>query len=133
MENIDIKIFSIEELGVWPIVPTDVSVGEGELKLSQHLKRERNTKIVKMAKELFKIKHNGRVFCEICGFDFHERYGELGEGFIEAHHIKPIAQMKPGDVTRVEDFKMVCSNCHSMLHKGKDGISHEDLKLNLID
>ena len=37
-----------------------------------------------------------------------------------------------GDVTKIEDFIMVCSNCHSMLHVGKDWITHEQLKEILI-
>ena len=129
MENTDIKVFDIEELGTWPIALKDMSVSEGDLKLSQHLKRERNRKIVEYAKEQFKSKHNGKIFCEICGFDFNEQYGELGKDFIEAHHIRPVAEMKKGDITKVEDFKMVCSNCHSMLHRRKCTISHLDIKL----
>lgn len=128
MESIDIKYFDIEELGVWPIPLSDMEVSEGELKLSQHLKRERNSKIVKLAKENFKKRNNGRIFCEVCGFDFLERYGEIGDGFIEAHHKKPVSKMKSGDITRIDDFVMVCSNCHSMLHIGKEWISHEELK-----
>ena len=130
-ENTDIKYFEIEELGTWPINPSDLEVNEGKQKLSQHLKRERNLQIVKKAKELFKRKNNGKIFCEICKFDFSERYGEIGEGFIEAHHKKPISQMKPEDITRIEDFVMVCSNCHSILHIGTDWISHEELKKKL--
>lgn len=133
MENIDIKYFDIEELGTWPIHLADIEVKEGEQKLSRHLIRERNSKIVKSAKELFKIRHNGRVFCEICNFDFSRKYGEVGKDFIEAHHKKPISKMDLDDVTRIEDFIMVCSNCHSMLHRGTDWLSHEELKLNMAD
>ena len=131
MENIDIKYYKIEELGTWPIHVSNVEVSEGEQKIAQHLERERNLKIVKLAKELFRNRHNGEVFCEVCGFDFCETYGDLGEGFIEAHHKKPISQMVSGDLTKIEDFIMVCSNCHSMLHTGNEWISHEELKIRL--
>ena len=132
MEKLDIKYFDIEELGTWPIHSANMeSVSEGQQKLSLHLKRERNSQIVKQAKERFKMRNNGRLFCEICKFDFSERYGEIGEGFIEAHHKKPISKMQPGDVTRIEDFILVCSNCHSMLHIGNECIAHEELKARL--
>lgn len=128
MENIDIKYYDIEELGIWPIHVSNGGISEGEQKLTQHLERERNSRIVKLAKELFKSRHDGRIFCEVCGFDFSKKYGDLGEGFIEAHHKKPISQMISGDLTKIEDFIMVCSNCHSMLHTGNEWVSYEKLK-----
>lgn len=127
MENIDIKYIDIEELGIWPISITDMQVSEGELKLSHHLKRERNAKIVKLAKQRFKERHGGRIFCEICGFDFFEKYGNIGTDFIEAHHKTPISKMSPDSITSIDDFLMVCSNCHSMLHTGTEWLTPEDL------
>ena len=35
-----------------------------------------------------------RIFgaaCMVCGFDFQDRYGEIGSGFIHVHHINPLA------------------------------------------
>ena len=29
------------------------------------------------------LHEHGRLACEACGFDFAERYGELGEGFVD--------------------------------------------------
>jgi hypothetical protein len=58
---------------------------EGGLVLRQHLVRERNQALVKAAKSRFQTA-NGRLYCEVCGFDFASLYGELGDGFIEAHH-----------------------------------------------
>lgn len=61
--------------------------------------------------------------CMICGFDFEEVYGELGKGFIEVHHIKPISELE-GEV-KVDpgtDLICVCSNCHRMLHRYRDEI-----------
>ena len=127
MENTDIKYYNIEDLGIWPI-SSSIEVSEGQLKKSQHLRRERDSRIVRIAKEHFKRKNNGKIFCEICNFNFSEKYGEIGEGFIEAHHKNPISKMNPGDITKIEDFVMVCSNCHRMLHTGDIWISHEELK-----
>lgn len=103
------------------------SYEEGKVRLETHINRERNPKVVKEAKLLF-IKNNGRLYCELCGFDFEKVYGELGRGFIEGHHINPVSQMKDGDVTKVEDIKMLCSNCHKMVHRGiVKGIDIEEI------
>ena len=32
-----------------------------------------------------------RLACEVCGFDFAITYGDLGTGFIEAHHVLPLS------------------------------------------
>jgi predicted HNH restriction endonuclease len=57
-----------------------------------------------------------KAVCRVCGFRFGEVYGERGEGFIEVHHLKPIARGRRR--TRLEDVTVVCSNCHRMLHRG---------------
>lgn len=99
---------------------------EGEL---EHISREqkmRNNVVVARAKEAFANSHKGELFCEVCGFNFYMKFGKLGFGFIEAHHIVPFAKKKEG-VVRTEDFKMVCANCHRMLHR-KDGLTVEALQ-----
>ena len=96
----------------------DDEFSEGKFYLKQHLCRERNQKLISTAKKLF-IQRNGNLFCQICGFDFEKQYGELGSGFIEAHHIKPVSEMNQSETTKIEDIIMVCSNCHSMIHRKK--------------
>ena len=99
---------------------------EGGFKIRTHLVRERNSRVVKEAKRLFKLSHDGRLFCEICGFDFKEKYGKIGEGFIEAHHNVEFSKLNGVHEIKPSDFTMVCSNCHSMLHR--EGISYLKLK-----
>lgn len=54
----------------------------------------------------------------ICGFDFEKKYGELGKGYIEVHHIKPLSDLNEEVVVNpVTDLICVCSNCHRMLHR----------------
>lgn len=102
---------------------------EGCYIMRTHLVRERNSKVVKDAKNLFKISHDGRLFCEICGFDFSTKYGKIGEGFIEAHHKVELSKIEGVHVVKPTDFAMVCSNCHSMLHR--EGITIAQLKKRL--
>ena len=58
--------------------------------------------------------------CYVCGFDFAEKYGKLGEGFIEIHHIVPISKRGGSYKLNPEtDLVPLCSNCHSMVHRHK--------------
>ncbi len=61
--------------------------------------------------------------CEVCGMEFSEVYGELGVGFIEVHHLKPVSEYtgETVDVNPETDMAAVCPNCHRMLHRGHDG------------
>jgi hypothetical protein len=108
----------------------DESFPEGKLKLKQHLIRERNPVVIELAKERYLEKH-GKLICEACEFDFKERYGDIGEGYIEGHHTKPISEMAENEETRVEDIALVCANCHRMLHRKRPWLSITELK-NLI-
>ena len=81
-----------------------------------HYRVERNTSIIK------KIKNIKGFTCECCGFNFKEKYGKLGEEFIEAHHLKPISQLDFGTLklNAIIDFAVLCSNCHRMIHRMED-------------
>lgn len=58
--------------------------------------------------------------CAVCGFDFHSMYGSIGKGFINVHHIKPIAEIgKAYKLNPKTDLVPVCANCHAMLHYAK--------------
>ncbi len=89
---------------------------EGAILTRSHIFRERKRTLVRKKKESV-LRETGRLLCEACGFDFVEKYGERGEGFIECHHTKPLRDLKPGSTTRLNDLVLLCSNCHSMVHK----------------
>ena len=56
--------------------------------------------------------------CKGCGFDFEQRYGALGKGFIEVHHLTPISEQGgPAAVDPHKDLTVLCSNCHSVVHR----------------
>lgn len=48
---------------------------EGRQILKTHLSYERNNKVIKLANARFKQLHNGKLFCEVCGFDFIRHMG----------------------------------------------------------
>lgn len=90
---------------------------EGRIQLRLHKVRERDPKLRKKAIDIF-VRKNGGIFCEVCKFSFEEKYGDLGKGFIEVHHLKPISEYADNETTSIENLKLVCSNCHRMIHKG---------------
>ena len=52
--------------------------------------------------------------------DFADHYGDIGEGYIEVHHLRPIASLEEGVAVKydvAEDFAVLCSNCHRMIHR----------------
>lgn len=104
----------------------DDEFAEGKKLLVKHIYHERNQQLITKAKRKFILEH-GHLYCEACGFDFKEKYGELGEGFIEAHHTKPVSQMQDNEKTNLNDIVMLCSNCHSMVHRRKPWLSKEEI------
>jgi 5-methylcytosine-specific restriction protein A len=61
--------------------------------------------------------------CQACDLDFAERYGVIGKGFIEAHHLKAISTLEEGVAVTYDiaaDFAVLCSNCHRMIHRYAD-------------
>jgi len=100
---------------------------EGRVLYRVHRSRERNAALVRRRKQLA-LEKDGRLACEVCGFDFSERYGALGDGFIECHHTIPVSQLKPGDRTRLQDLALVCANCHRMLHRGGEKLTSDALR-----
>lgn len=100
---------------------------EGKVAFGLHKKRERKPELIKKAKEVA-LKKYGKLVCEVCKFSFQQKYGDIGEGFIEGHHKIPVSQLEPESKTKIEDIALVCSNCHSMLHRKGSQLSVEQLK-----
>ncbi|MDE7228224.1 MAG: HNH endonuclease [Treponemataceae bacterium] len=101
---------------------------EGGQQIKQHKVRGRSKELVRAVKQKFRQEHFGKLFCEICGFDFSEFYGDIGEDCIEVHHKKPISTMKKGERTDIKDMAIVCSNCHRIIHIKKPCLTVEQLK-----
>jgi predicted HNH restriction endonuclease len=98
------------------VVEDDVAYSEGETVVRSRQERQRSQRLVQSAKRHFKERH-GRLFCQVCGFDFEEVYGELGADFIEAHHIVPLSYDQTPRVSQIDDIVMLCANCHRMIHR----------------
>lgn len=94
--------------------------GKEKKQIREHKKQEsivsyRDTKFINQ------LKKERNYTCEACGMYFKKIYGEYqgNTEFIEAHHIIPISNLKVGEEIerKKEDFAILCSNCHRMIHR----------------
>ncbi len=109
----------------------NISVKEGGRKLITHLRRERNPQIVN-AKKAQVLKATGTLKCEACDFDFVGKYGQLGYGFCEAHHKKPLSDSNREVETKLGDLAVLCSNCHRMIHRTKPMLSVNEFRKQIL-
>jgi len=97
----------------------------------QRRKREiyffvRNPKLAEDAKKSKNYK------CEACGFVFKETYGERGDKYIECHHENPLSERSEKEwneniKTSLNDVKILCSNCHRIIHRTRPAIKFNKL------
>lgn len=67
--------------------------------------------------------------CCLCGFNFGNVYGKAAEGYIHAHHVRPLAEIKAQyGVNPVKDLRPVCPNCHAVLHMRNPAYSINEVK-----
>ena len=129
-----VKIIAAMADGDLPPLPPEEDeegVVEGQLVYRLHRVRERNRAVVQKKKdEVFAS--TKRLACEACDVDFLERYGDLGEGFIEAHHTDQLA-LGAERATTTEDLAVVCANCHRMIHRGRPMLTIEQLQARIAE
>ncbi|MFI5819117.1 HNH endonuclease [Streptomyces rishiriensis] len=100
---------------------TGASALEGRLLTRWALFHERSPKL--RDQKIAQVRRGGGPLrCEVCGFDFARTYGDLGEGYIEVHHVTPL-HVSGTRETRLDDLACVCANCHRMCHKSDLGES----------
>ena len=109
-----------------PIINSESSE-EGNRKLKLHQTLERDKRFINQLKREY-FTSNPAMPCQICGFSYSQRYGELGVGYIEAHHKIPLSDLDEATKTKKEDIIFVCANCHRMLHRKVPVISDGDLR-----
>lgn len=97
---------------------------ENLTKYRMHRVAERNQSLSKRVKQL-----QGYI-CKACGFNFEARYGKIGKEFIEAHHTIPISSLNKVKIQLdpMQDFTVLCSNCHRMIHRIKPTPTLEGFK-----
>lgn len=94
---------------------------------------ERNPEARKRCIAYYRKLNNGKIKCEICGFDFGKVYGEEFEGKIHIHHIRDIATIgEEYVVDAIKDLLPICPNCHMVAHSRKPAMLPEEIKALLI-
>lgn len=100
---------------------------EGDPRTYVHRSYER--KSGNRRKKVDSIKKRGQpIACECCGFDFEKTYGERGRDFIEVHHAVPVSELAAGQKLRISDLRLLCSNCHRMVHRYQPWLSVEEVQ-----
>ena len=95
---------------------------EGRMTEAKVLRRQRNCQARQQCLEASGYK------CYICGFDFEKTYGEIGKGFLEVHHKRPISTYDEEHEIPQSELVALCSNCHSMVHRRKEAMDVDELK-----
>ena len=114
-------------------VPSDdEEFSEGSVLTAIHKRRERSPTLSRKKKQRV-LQSTGRLACEVCGFDFAERYGPLGAGFAECHHTTPVSELDRGSKTRLSDLAIVCANCHRVIHLSRPMLTIEQLQSRLVE
>ncbi|EAQ29959.1 HNH endonuclease [Erythrobacter sp. NAP1] len=104
----------------------EVEGEEGGVVMRLHKRYERDRSLSR--KKIVSAKKAGSVECEVCEFDFEAAFGELGDGFIEVHHLKPVHTLGKGSKTRLKDLALLCANCHRMAHRKRIPLSLDELR-----
>lgn len=103
----------------------DTAYAEGKVVVRTVRERQRSRQLVTDAKTRFRATHDGKLFCEVCGFDFDQFYGI---DYIEAHHTEPIASLEKETENTVESLVMLCANCHRAAHSRTPPYNLEELR-----
>ena len=67
--------------------------------------------------------------CCICGFSFGAVYGEVAEGYIHVHHLRPLSEID-GEyvVDPISDLRPICPNCHAVVHRRIPAFDIEEVR-----
>lgn len=93
-------------------IAEDEVFAEGHVLTSRHRRRDRRLRI-----KLLRSKSDSALCCAMCDFRGDGLDRDLREAFFEAHHIRPLADIKGETSTRLTDMALLCASCHRFLHK----------------
>jgi len=93
---------------------TETKITSKQRKRSQLLRQEKIKEV--------KAKNKGKISCEVCGFNFSDKYDGHGEGYIEIHHLNPVSLGTTSQSMKeaLESVVPLCSNCHRMIHRDRN-------------
>lgn len=97
---------------------------ETGVRIVAHRRRERDPGLVRR-KRAQVLRRTGSLACEACGFDSNSEWGV--EGIIDCHHLKPVSELEPGTKTRLSHTRLLCPNCHRLVHSRRPWLSWQEL------
>ena len=101
------------------------SEGDPRTRVHRSYERKRGNR----KKKIKSFKRRGLpIACECCGFDFEKIYGERGRDFIEVHHSVPVSELAPQTTLKLSDLRLLCANCHRMVHRHQPWLAVEDVQ-----
>jgi hypothetical protein len=99
------------------------NIFEGAVKEIRINVYERNAKARKICAQ------NYGFLCSVCECKLSDTYGEIGEGYIHVHHIRPLSEIgEEYELNPIEDLRPICPNCHAMIHTQTPPYTIEQMK-----
>lgn len=90
----------------------EISATEGRRYIVEMERIVRSSALAQAAKE------EAGYACEVCFFEYPSKYGELGQHYIECHHINPVSERDgEGEITKLDELAVLCADCHRMIHR----------------
>jgi 5-methylcytosine-specific restriction protein A len=70
--------------------------------------------------------------CKGCDKLLVDKYGDVASDLIDAHHLTPLSSLDEGEIVSfdpVDDFAVLCPNCHRVIHRLEDPSDLEALRI----
>lgn len=127
---LDASIPPLEDMerGAKIVVLDENIITEGQLSTRSTSYRKRSKQLRDAAVDHYT--RDGKIPCTACSFDFKLAYDDIGVGYIQIHHLEPIAFGGERELPLEEAILKVrplCANCHVMVHRRDPWLSIEDL------
>ncbi|MBL8866405.1 MAG: hypothetical protein JNK93_12670 [Planctomycetia bacterium] len=122
-----VKSRDVVERWIASYVPANPEVAEEETYLEGEVRSRKSA--VRNPQLRADAKRKWGVKCHCCGFDFETFYGDGAKGVAIVHHLEQfqLSNGKPREAT-LQNVRVVCANCHLVIHLEKQPIHVDDLK-----
>lgn len=104
----------------------DALVEEGQVSNAPRRVYQRSKRLTEFARQHF-ADVEGRIVCAGCGFEGSSRYGSIGRGLIEIHHLIPL-YLREGQSEQTQlqqalrNVAPLCPTCHRLVHRDPDNL-----------
>ena len=90
---------------------------------------ERNPRAKNACINYYRKKNKGILKCEICGFNFGVKYGDVFANKIHIHHLVELSSIgSEYEIDPTKDLIPICPNCHLIAHSKKPPYTPAEIK-----